>query len=275
MFTFMFRKTIVLLTLMLAADALPAIETMDGAMQLSKGNVRASVYYSDSVFGPVLRVSGTDRITVNVGSDKIQYFDYSEQTVECVSKTTLTALKVIYNPFDGLYWWTRVGSGNYDLEIPSGSVKNRLDGTDPGVMVGIGLRWQLSPDTIVTPGICLDFGINCSEYRINRFFPGSVSGPSELVAVDNRLEIVESQMTMLVSKSNIWDTRIEPYGGLNILRYYSRITDESTLAQVDGYKDSFEIFVGARLKLHPMEWLVFEMNLLQTKRLSLGLGWGF
>jgi hypothetical protein len=261
-----------LVLLVLLPSLVFAVETMDTAMQLSEGKIRAVVYYNDSSFKPILQVKGEDKITVVVGSKEFEYFDYTEQTINCDSKSTRAVLKVTFNPFGGLNWWAKIGSSNYTLEIPSSSIRNRLDSTVPGFVIGIGVRYQLFPDTFVTPGVCLDFGLTCSDYKFNRFYPGSEAG---MVIVNNRLEVTEAQMTLLVSKSKFRNTQIEPYGGLSVFRYYTKLTDESTLVHADGFTDNPGLFVGAKIKIYPLEWLIFEWNFFGKTSLSLGFGWGF
>ena len=252
-------------------------ETMDTAAQLSKGNVRAAVYYINKTYMPVLQVEGQSTISVNVddgsgGTATVEYLSYNRQTIECSSQSGDTVIRVAANPFEGLTWWAKLGSSNYTLDIPSVTVTNSVSGTRPGLIAGLGVRNQLFPDTIVTPGICVDFGLTLYSYEFDRFTTNAAG--AGVNPVNNRFEVAETKLTFLVSKSDFRGSGIEPYGGISVFRYYTRIIDKDTRVHADGYTDNLDVFLGARIKLYPLEWLIAECNLAGSANLSLGFGWG-
>jgi len=269
-----FYKVFLLVLLNYVIEIVYGFEVMDTCKQFAKGQIRAVLYYNDFKLYPVFNITSSDEITVRTDTKEFKYFDKTEQTINCKAEGNSAILKIEINPFDELYWWTKIGSENYSLEIPLLEGKNKLDTLSGGLIVGLGTKYQIFPETIVSPGICIDFGLTVSEYKFEKYYPYGMAP----IIINNKLESTEGQMTLFMSKSLVSSDKkleIEPYFGLKIFRNFNRITDMVTLKQAQGITDGIGIFLGSQLKIFPMEWIIFELGLLNEMTLSVGFGYGF
>ena len=237
-----------------------ASEIVDSAYQIAKGNFRGIVYYSNFENKPCFKIKEENNPVYGISGK-------TESEISCTGKGNNTALKVLFNPFEGFIWWGKIGSSEYTLEVPSYSVTNKFEVDKPGIVAGFGLRYQVFPETIVNPGICLDFGISASEYKFRKF---SVDGASKKV-INDRFENIEGQVAFILSKKYKY---FEPYGGAKIFRNFIRITDEESFSKSEGYKDQISIFVGTKIRFYKMEWLILEYSFLDESNITFGFGVG-
>jgi hypothetical protein len=234
------------------------------ASQVQKGAGVFSFYWSQSDQDLSLQVDSRDKITVGSNS----FFSNVTSDFSCKGRAMSLLAKVEFNPFDGFYYWLKAGSGSYELEIPSSSVKNKLSGQDYGSIVGFGMRSQLFPDTIVTPGVALEFGGTYSAYDLDIFRSGG--DPKQLVS--DKLELFEAQGACIISKKL---RKFEPYGGLKVFRTYAVLADKANMASVSGGKDSAGLFAGTRIYVHQKESVVLEGNFVGETSFSLGWNMDF
>ncbi|OGS25835.1 MAG: hypothetical protein A2297_08460 [Elusimicrobia bacterium RIFOXYB2_FULL_48_7] len=240
---------------------------MDTACQLSKGSFRASFYYNSLRANPEIAVYNVSP-GITVGNTVVNYVSMTESRINCRALSNQETVKIIFNPFGGLTWWGKIGSCDYVLDIPSTASVNRFETVDPGMLAGIGFRCQVFPETIVTPGISLDFGCSVAENIIRKFsVDGSLAG-----VIDGKLSTLEGQTVFNVSKKM---GKIESFGGFKIFRSYLKLQDSSTLSYIDGYKDNINLFAGAKLKLTSYESIICEANFIGETSFSLGMGIGF
>lgn len=237
-----------------------ADELLFPAAQIEQGKGSVSVYLNRSFEKLSLQVR--DRAQITVGG--LSYFSTVSNDFEAKGRSNAIAARVMVNPWSGFYYWLKAGSGSYELEIPSVTVNNTLSGQDNGIILGIGARKLLIPDTIVTPAIAVDLGVNYRKYNFNALRPDG--GAKALVS--NILEMADIQAAAIVSKKFNW---IEPYGALRVTRTYLSLKDAVSLGKVDGSKDDAGIVLGARVYLHPRESLVVEGQV--SEGTSLTAGW--
>lgn len=239
-------------------------EVVFPASQVQKGGASFALYWSQSEQDISLQVDSRDRITVGNNS----FFSNVTSDFGCKGRARSLLVKAEFNPFDGFYYWLKAGSGSYELEIPSWTVKNTLSGQNYGSVAGFGMRSQLFPDTIVTPGVALELGGTYSSYEMDVFRQDA----SAKQAIADRLELFEAQGACIVSKKM---RKFEPYGGIKVFRTYAVLTDRVNMSSVSGGKDSAGIFAGTRLYVRPKEALTLEGNFIGETSFSLGLNMDF
>jgi len=239
-----------------------AAEVVLPGTQIAQGKGTVVAYYSHGNQKLNIQVSGRDEIKVPGISQG--YFSNVTNDLESTGDNSTAALKLLINPWSGFYYWANIGIGLYDLSIPSSSVTNKLSSRDNGIIAGLGIRSVLFPDTIVTPSVAIEAGLNYSVYNLSEF----QSGVCAEQLIDNRLELTEIQASVIVSK--VID-RIEPYGGLRIFRTITSLTDKQSTGSVSGIKDNAGIFAGIKVKVYPHEAIVLEGNFIGQS--SFVVGW--
>jgi len=237
-----------------------ASEIVDSAYQISKGNFRGIVYYSSFENKPSFKIRKENNPVYGILGE-------TESEISCTGKGSNAVLKVLFNPFEGFAWWGKIGSSEYTLEVPSYSVTNKFEVDIPGIIAGFGLRYQVFPETIVNPGICLDFGMTASEYKFRKF---SVDGGSKRI-INDRFENIEGQVALILSKKY---KHFEPYGGAKVFRNFVRITDEESLSKSEGYKDQISVFFGTKIRVYKMEWFILEYSFVNETNITFGFGVG-
>ncbi len=237
-----------------------ASEILDSAYQIEKGKFRSVIYYSSFENNPIFKLKEKNDQLYGISG-------YTETEISCTGKGEISGIKVLFNPFDGFVWWGKLGSCNYILEVPSYSVANKFELDRPGLLVGFGLRYQIFPETIVNPGMCLDFGLTVSEYKFKKF---SVDGSSREI-INNRFETIEGQTAFLLSKRY---KIFEPYCGVKIFRSFSKITDCDFFSSVEGYRDNVSVFIGTKIRVKKFEWFVLEYSFIDETNIAIGIGIG-
>lgn len=224
-----------------------ASEIVLPASQITQGGGSLSIYYGHIDQKIDIQTNTRDRITVGGNS----YFSEVTNTLESNGTKNAVAAKLVVNPYSGLYYWLKAGSGSYELEVPSVTVKNTYSTLNNGLNVGAGIRKVLFPDTLFTPAIALDFGITYDMYAMDVLKQGGA--PHQKIAT--KLELTELQAAVTVSKII---KRFEPYGGMKIFRTYMKLSDRDSLDSVNGVKDNAGIFLGAKYRFYPHEALALE-----------------
>ncbi|MFN3966271.1 MAG: hypothetical protein ACK4JE_01040 [Endomicrobiia bacterium] len=247
-------------SLIIALFYIYASEIVDSAYQIEKGKFRAVIYYSSFENKPSFQVKEKNKQIYGIPG-------WTESEISCSGKGEHTLLKVLFNPFEGFVWWGKLGSSNYTLEVPSYSVTNKFEVDGPGIIAGFGLRYQIFPETIVNPGICLDFGISASEYKFKKF---SVDGDTKGI-INNRFESIEGQFAFILSKRY---KKFEPYFGAKVFRNFIKMVDGESLSSVEGVKDNISVFCGTKIRVYKMEWFILEGSFLNETNITLGFGVG-
>ena len=245
-----------------------ASETMDTAEQIEKGKFRLTFYYSCFENNPAFKVSGPVRISTGPGTGVI--VTGAETEILCAGEGNQANVKLTFNPFEGFIWWGKITTIlNYTLTIPSTTATStQLQAVEPGISAGLGIRYQVFPETIVSPGICIDFALTATEINFKKFL--SIS--RQIQIVKNKFEMQELQMSFLVSKKYRY---IQPYGGFKVFRLYSKLLDEISLEESHGLKDNVNLYLGAKINLKKFEWLILEGNFIGERSISVGFGGKF
>lgn len=259
----MIKKIFILaaITFLFYASLTFASEIIMPARQIALKDCQVALYYSQLEQDLNFKVTSVDQIIVP--GSAIGYFSKVTNDFKCSGKTERVLLKIITNPTGGFYYWFKAGAGKYELEIPSQTVTNKLSSLDNGYLLGIGLRSQIFPDTIVTPAIAVGLGLNYSLYDLEKF--RTENNPGELV--DNKLSLTEVQLDLLFSKEF---RKFEFFGGAKVLRTYANLTEKQSLSEVSGFKDNIGLFLGSRIKIHSNESLFLEGSFLNEKGFSVG-----
>jgi hypothetical protein len=255
-------KTVLFISffLLTGSSLIYASEVLLPASQIEQGKGSLSLLYSNNDEKINFRISNLDAIKVN----NISYFSNVNNDLESTGKNSSIALKFIFNPHSSLYYWVKAGVGNYDLEIPSVTVKNKLSGRDMGWIFGLGIHKNLFPDTIVTPAAAFEAGINYSSYRLDSFG----TGDGAPVLISDTLDLTEIQAAFLMSKKY---SKFEPYGGFKVFRTYALLIDNTTTGKATGVRDNYGLFVGTKVKVYPKESLVLEGSFFGET--SLNIAW--
>lgn len=248
------------LSVILCGSLTYSSEIVIPAAQIMKGKGVVVIYYTRANQDLNLQVSNKDEIKVNNSS----YFSEVTNDFKCNGNANSVLVKAVINPVDeGFYYWLKAGSGSYDLEIPSASVRNKLSGRNLGTIVGLGMRSQLFPDTIVTPALAIEMGGSYSVYDLDVFKSGS--DPNQSIA--NRFEVFEAQISCLISKKI---RKFEPFGGLKIARTFNQLRQLNSQGSVSGAKDNAGVFAGARYYVHSNETVVIEGGFVGETSLTIG-----
>jgi hypothetical protein len=236
-----------------------ASEIVIPATQIEDGKGSVVILYTRTDQKLLLRTSSRDQIVIGGNS----YFSTVNNDLEGSGARETVAAKLMVNPHGGLYYWLSAGSGSYEMEIPSVTVKNRYATQDNGFTAGAGLRKILFPDTLFTPAIAVDLGVRYDAYDVSEF----QSGAGVWQRISAKLELTEIQAALTISKVL---HRVEPYGGLKVFRTYTRLSDRVSFGSISGIKDNAGLFLGARLKIYPKEFIVVEGNLIGETSFSAG-----
>lgn len=249
----------------LSSSLVYCAEVFFPASQLEKGSPVFSLIYGNISEKLNFTVNSRDEIIVGNNS----YLSSGSNDLESNGNSNSFCAKIAFNPNNGLYYWLKAGTGSYDLEITSseGST-NKLTGQDKGFLCGFGARKLLFPDTIVTPAVAIDLGMDYSTYGIDSLGNGN-SAP---VLISDKLEIVEYQADVVVSKKIKY---IEPYGGIKIYRKIATLTNKADIANVSGTRDDAGLFAGVKIEYYQHEALIIEGSLGTDTSISAGLNIGF
>jgi len=203
---------------------------------------------------------------INVGP--LSYLSGSQTDIESNSNAAGMCAQLMFNPNNGLYYWLKAGVAGYELDIPSLSVTNKLSGQEQGWVCGAGARKLLFPGTIVTPAVAIDAGFSYYSFG----FDCLRSGDAAPVSVNERLEILETQADIVISKRI---KKVEPYGGLKVYRKMAALTDKPSFSNVSGIKDNAGLFFGLKFDFYQYEALVLEGSFIGDTSFSAGINIGF
>ncbi len=201
--------------------------------------------------------TGSQRISaggINYYSDVSAKFDVD-------AKSSAMSVKYMFNPHSDLYYWVKLGQGNYELEIPSDTVKNRLSSRENGLIVGAGVRKMLFPDTIVTPAIAVELNATVSDYKLDGFKPGNGAD----TVVSDELSLAQLEAALIISKKY---RMLEPYGALKISHNQSSLWDNESTAKIDGSTDTVGLVAGVKIRVFQKESLVFEGGFIDENYVS-------
>lgn len=259
------KKAVKFLSVCVVATAffcslISADELVFPAAQIEQGKGMVSFYLNRSDENLSLKI--TNREEIRIGGNS--YFSDVSNDLEAEGRGEAAIVKVIVNPWSGFYYWLKAGSGSYELEIPSVTVRNRLSGMNHGVIAGMGIRSLLFPETIVTPALALDFGVNYRKYDFNTLQP---EGGQKSV-IQNTFEITDLQAAVLISRKS---KGIEPYGGVKVSRSYVTLSDVPSLGKISGSKDTAGVVIGTHLYPFPHESLFIEGVF--SEKTSYSVGW--
>lgn len=256
-------------SLFLPAQAVGS-EQMRPAGALEAGKVAVSVYgarveHKDLEF----RLKGADLIQVPLkGGGTAQFFSNSDTDLQFDGEGTAAYVRLVWRPFDGLHYGFKLGTGDYELQVPSGSVVNKLKNGRAGRVWGTDVGWTFLSNTPVSPALALSFGYTRSDYGMTRL----VSGANAPVSVDQEFVLEEWQAGLSASKR--WRA-LEPYAGLRFFRQSSSLRDNATAERVRGTRDGFSPYGGLKWEFLPREALTLEAAGVDEVVVAAGVSIGF
>jgi hypothetical protein len=254
----------------LLAGAARASESMRSPHSMEMGKVAVSVYgVRAEQENLTFRLGGASLISVPLqGGGTAQFFANSNTDLEFDGEAVSTVLQLAWRPAGGLHYVFKVGTGDYDVRVPSGTVENVLENSSPGRLLGFEAGWTILPDTPVSPAIGVSLGYTRSDYGLRRLR----SGGNAPVAVDQDFSLEEWQGA--ASVSNRWG-RFEPYAGLRFMRQTATLRDNVSADRVRGHRDGISPYAGLRFEFFPREALVLEAAFLDETVLAAGVAIGF
>lgn len=146
-------------------------------------------------------------------------------------------LKLAVQIGDYVQPYVTLGSGEYELRVPSTTLTNRLSG-HPGLLYGGGVKFSVVPETVVDAAFALDLGYVRSSYDFRRINGGGVERP-----LDQTLTLDTFQLAVETSKRF---GKLEPYGGVKVMRVDADLKDHPTGGRAGGKTHTASPFLGAR-----------------------------
>jgi len=239
-------------------------EIIFNSVQLSKQEFKLSI--CKSFFNKLGRFDLNKEEIIKVGQQ--QYFGETSKHIDFVGSGNRSFLKIIYNPYDELYWWLKFGTERQRIELPQ---NNKFDAFEPGYIVGFGTRYQIFPETIVSPGLCFDLGIDYSQQYFDRLYTEDVLKG----IINNKIETINTQLSFIMTKRNLFIKNLEPFIGFNIYRIYNKLIDKNNLSSINGIIDNFNLSFGMKFKIFTYEWFLFESSLINDVYYLIGFGFGY
>jgi len=266
----MYKYILIICSLIASPNTLFASELMHSASNLESGKLGVSVYSTFVENDLNLEITSSDLIQVPIqGGGNAQFFSDSNKEVEIEGEGRSTIAVFTLRPWDGLHYSLKLGLGNnYEVKVPSVSVKNELSNSSQGFIWGLGARWMLVSHSPVTPAVSIEFGYTQSIYDFDRFQSGSDAASK----VDYKFMIDEIQAALTVSKRF---KRVEPYGGLKLIRQTTTLRDNVTLENAKGVSDVYAPFLGVQWQLFQKEKLNLEASIGDETLIAFGLNIGF
>ena len=188
--------------------------------------------------------------------------------IESPGKGDVVTAKYMLNIANRYSIWLKAGTGNYEMELPSTTVRNTLSSGNNGLILGVGVRSRLLPDTIITPALSIELGLDYERYDLNNNMQSD--GTSRVI--DKKLEFYDYQAAVVVSKKLKF---FEPYGGLKVFRTNVTLTDNSDSGKASGFKDNAGLFIGSKFNLSRYSALVAEACFVGETSFSCGLNVSF
>lgn len=223
------------------------------ARQLPKGSLKLLGYYQGTQSQETtFSVRGSANCVAPNGGAGLTFPCNQTGDVTAKGSGDMGVAKLVWQPGEIVQYYAAVGVGSYDLNLPSGQMKGSA-----GIAGTLGLRGTILPDTIVTPGIALDFNATRSVFSYNRFEQGI---PGQSTAVDNKLSLwtyqwaVEAGHQFVVDK----DWKVEPYGGVKWIYIRSDLNTLASGSHAGGTQNTVTPFVGVRVPYGDHEALVVE-----------------
>jgi hypothetical protein len=242
-----------------------ANEIMSSADILESGRWSLSVYGRHEKFEPTIELSGSSGIQVPTpGSGGTQtLFPNTNADIEMEAEYNESALALTIRPHEGLHYRVILGVvRDFQVEFASGSYVNELESTSNGFLYGGGIRWNVSPGTMVSPAIAFDLSYIRQQVNLDRF-----NSNGTISAATQRFEQDEFQGAINVSKR--WKN-VEPFGGIKIIHNVSRLRDKTTKEKVRGSTDGWSPFIGLNWEIFPKDSLVIEASFADEESISAG-----
>ena len=220
------------------------------ARQMPKGSLKILGYYQGT---QSQETTFSVRGAANCVSPNGVAFGCS-QTGDVTAKGSgsMGIVKALYQPGELVQYYAAIGAGGYDLTLPSG----KLSG-NPGVSGSLGLRGTVYPDTIVTPGVAVDFGVTRSVFSYNRFEQGI---PGQNTAVNHRLGMWQYQFAVEIGHQFAIEKglAVEPYGGAKWVVIKTDLNDLQTGSHSGGTQNTVSPFLGVRVPFGEHEAVFVE-----------------
>ncbi|MFH1282454.1 MAG: hypothetical protein ABII27_02175 [bacterium] len=240
------KKSICALLIIIIPGLCYSAEIMTSARQIGVGRVSAVAYYAHSE----QKIDFERRSDVSLVSDAL------------IGKVTV---KVYEN------WHVFFKAGTIGSDLEYGSFKYKKDNEFDGALFGGGVKYNLFPDTVVTPAISIDIGVTHFTTDLKRLESPSFIGEQK---INHEIESLEWQGVFYISKKFF---ALEPYGGVKLIINDLKWKDNNPDATetIDGDNQGVSPFLGVRFNFLPLIGLTIEGSLVAEKALSVGLTIGF
>lgn len=239
------RRLVELSLAALVAPALPAgaMPLGTSARQSPSGSLKLLAYYQGVSEQAVdFNVAGSGSCTSASGA--VSFACGQSGNVEAKGDGSAGMLKLALQLGDYVQPYAIFGSGSYELSVPSTTLVNELTGQS-GLLYGGGVKVSVVPETLVDTAIALDLGYARSSYDFTRIAPGGApnSGP-----LDQTLTLDTFQLAVEASRSFALKggSRVEPYGGVKMMRVEADLKDHPSGGHAGGKTDTASPFLGLR-----------------------------
>ena len=173
-----------------------------------------------------------------------------------------------FRPYEGLHYRIKAGQiTKYSLSYASGSLTNEFENQDSGLVWGVGARWNVSQNTMVSSAVSLDLSYTQTLVSIDRFKSGGTLTP-----VSQSIKQDEIQGAVTLSHRFKW---IEPFGGLKVSQVKTTLKDKSTQEQLKGTQEMFSPFIGVEIEMFKNEKFIIEASFVDEKSVSAGINLNF
>ena len=209
--------------------------------------------YGTAKLKPEVHLTGTSAIQVPLsGGGSTTIFSNENADVGLEQHEQLAGVAVVVRPRKLRYTVSLAQIRNFELRFASGSVTNSLR-TDNGYRVGFGIAGSFVPVTVASMGIGWSLDYRYLRASLDRFeSDGAVSGADQIFEQD--------EFQGAATASWRWQT-FQPYGGLKIDRWVTRMTDRGTHNSIRGTKDGVGPVAGLEWMPQPGEGLKVEGSL--------------
>jgi len=251
------------------ANCAVASELLTGAYQMDGKSWNVSVYGGQSRIKPVITMENSGSIHVPVsggGTQDIFVSNGADQKMTADQQNMVASIEI--RPRDGLVYRLKAGTvQSYSVAYDSGSIVNNLQATRPGILWGMGLRWNVTQATPVSTAFSFDLGYTRTDLTLDKF---QSNGQTE--ASDIHWSQDEFQLAFMGSRRI---KRVEPYAGIKIARLYSALTGNDTKGRLKGQVDEASALVGAKIEMFDREYVTVEGSWFDEKSLHAGFNLSF
>ncbi|MBI2070908.1 MAG: hypothetical protein HYT79_09945 [Elusimicrobia bacterium] len=212
------------------------VESLQSAVRSPHSAWGIQVGYSFIKDEPALDIESGGSVTAPGGAS---YFSGSPGSLNLETRSEGVGLRLQFPKGDYLSWDADVGSANYQIFIPSGSVTNQL-ATSSGYRLGVGLNVDIVRKTMVTPRVWARASWSTVRTKPQRIYFG---GPGQWESVDDRWDLTRYGL-LLGAESSWFGGRVSPAAGFEIFEKRAKLVDRRDGETVSGNEMGYLLFAG-------------------------------